>query len=170
MIRTTLALILAGVSTTLLAMEFHPGGYSTLELQRISQKELLVKLKGYVVLTGKIEAAWEAGEDGVPSYPSYSFVPNPDAAAKLPTVDDYRVTSIHILNGEDALRMLAGAEVAKPFEQRKILRIAAVGTVRLTHMGMGAECGRVHVAARVEPITDIGQLARHSNAAPMSFC
>jgi len=168
--RTTLALFLAGISTTALSMDFHPGGYPTLKLQSISQKNLMVKLKGYVVITGKIEAAWEAGDDGTPMYPSYSLVPDPDAATKLPTVDDYRVTSIHIFNGAEALRMLAGRDVAKAFEQRQILRVTAVGTFKLTQVGMGPECGQLHVAARVEAITGIAQLAQHSNAVPMSVC
>jgi len=168
--RIAVALFLSGLSTAALAMDFHPGKYPTLKLQRISQKDLMVELKGYVVVTGKIEASWEAGEDGVPLYPSYSLVPDADAAAKMPTVDDYRVTSIQILNGADALRMFAGPDAAKSFEQRKILRITAVGTFKLTHIGMGPECGQLQVAAQIESITGIAQLALLATAAPMSFC
>ena len=145
---TTLALILAGVSTAVVAMDFHPGTYSSLKLQRISQKDLTVELSGYVVITGKIEAIWEAGDDGVPMYPSYSLLPDAEAAAKMPTLDDYSVTSIHILNGADALRLAAGPEVAKAFEERQTLRVTAVGTFRLTQVGMGVECSRLHVGAQ----------------------
>ena len=132
--RPTLALILAGVSTVVVAMDFHPGAYSTLKLQRMSKEDLTVELKGYVVITGKIEAVWEAGEDGVLAYPTYSLLPDADAAARMPTLDDYRVTSIDILNGADALRLAAGPEVAKAFEQRQTLRVTAVGTFRLTQI------------------------------------
>ena len=168
--RITLAFLLAGFSAAVVAMDFHPGAYSTLRLLRISQKDLLVELKGYVVITGKIEAVWEAGDDGVPMYPSYSLVPDANAAAKLPTVDDYQVTSIQILNGEAALRMLVGPDVARTFEQRQALRVSAVGTFRLTHIGMGPECGQLHVAARVESISGIHQLALQQTTAPMSVC
>jgi len=168
--RTTLALILAGVSTAVAAMDFHPGAYSTLKLQRISQEDLTVELSGYVVITGKIEAVWEAGNDGVPMYPSYSLLPDAEAAARMPTLNDYRVTSIHILNGADALRLVAGPGVAKAFEKRQALRVTAVGTFRLTQVGMGVECSQLHVGARIESITGVAQLALHKNAAPISVC
>jgi hypothetical protein len=168
--RTTLALLLACVTTAVVAMDFHPGTYSTLKLRRMSQKDLTVELKGYVVITGKIEAVWEAGDDGVPAYPSYSLVPDADAAAMMPTLDDYQVTSIDILNGADALRLAAGPEIAKAFEQQQTLRVTAVGTFRLTRVGMGIACAQLHVGARIESVAGVAQLALHKNAAPMSVC
>jgi hypothetical protein len=168
--RTALALLLVGVTTSVVAMDFHPGAYSTLKLHRMSQKDLGVELKGYVVITGKIEAVWEAGDDGVPAYPNYSLVPDADAAAKMPTLDDYHVTLIDIINGADALRLAAGPEVAKAFEQQQTLRVTAVGTFRLTQVGMGIACGQLHVGARIESITGVAQLALHKDPAPMSVC
>ena len=136
----------------------------------MSKEDLTVELKGYVVITGKIEAVWEAGEDGVLAYPTYSLLPDADAAARMPTLDDYRVTSIDILNGADALRLAAGPEVAKAFEQRQTLRVTAVGTFRLTQIGMGIACAQLHVGARIESVTGVAQLAMQMNAAPMSVC
>ena len=168
--RTTLALLFAGFSVPVVAMDFHPGAYSTLKLLRMSHEDLTVELKGYVVITGKIEAVWEAGVDGVPSYPTYSLFPNADAASRMPTLDDYRVTSIDIRNGADALRLVAGPDVARDFEKQKTLRVTAVGTFRLVQVGMGIACAQLHVGARVESITDVAQLALLKNAAPLSVC
>ena len=168
--RIALALVLAGVATDVVAMDFHPGAYSTLKLQRISQKDLTVDLNGYVVVTGKIEAVWEAGDDGVPMYRSYSLMLDANAASKMPTLDDYQVTSIDILNGEDVLRWAAGPDAAEAFAQRQILRVTALGTFRLTKVGMGIACGQLHVGARIESISGIAQLAMQKNVAPMSVC
>jgi hypothetical protein len=136
----------------------------------MSQKDLTVELKGYVVVTGKIEAVWEAGDDGIPTYPTYSLSPDADAAAKMPTLDDYRVTSIDIRNGAEALRLVAGPDVARAFEQRQTLRVTAVGTFRLVKVGMGIACAQLHVGAQIESITDVAQLALLKNSAPLAVC
>ena len=167
---SSLALLLVGISTAAVAVDFHPGAYPTLQLESISQKDLTVELKGYVILTGKIEAVWENGPDGAPAYQSFSLVPDADAAAKMPSLDDYRVTGIHILNGSEALRLVAGPAVAAAFEQKQTLRVTAVGTFRLTRVGLGIACDRLHAGAYVQSVTGISQLALEKRSAPMSFC
>jgi hypothetical protein len=168
--RVTLALLLACASAVVTAMDFHPGAYATLKLAHLSQKDLTATLKGRVVVTGKIEAVWEAGEDGVPMYPSYSLLLDTEAAEKMPTLDDYRVKEIYIQNGAEALRLAVGADAAKAFAERKTLRVSANATFTLTRVGMGIACGQLHVGARIVSITGVGQLALLNNPAPMSYC
>jgi hypothetical protein len=168
--RITLALLGTCVSTVVAAMDFHAGSYATLKLGHLSQSDLTATLKGYVVVTGKIEAVWEAGEDGVPMFPSYLLIPDAEAAEKMPTLGDYRVKSIHIQNGAEALRLAVGADAARAFEERKSLRISARGTFRLVQVGMGIECSQLHVGARIDSITGVAQLVMQNNTAPISVC
>jgi hypothetical protein len=168
--RITLALLLACVSAVVKAMDFHPGAYATLKLGHLSQKDLTATLKGHVVVTGAIEAVWEAGEDGVPMQRRYSLLLDAEAAERMPTLDDYRVEAIYIQNGADALRLAVGADAAKAFEERKILRISANATFRLTQVGMGIACSQLHVGARIVSITGVAQLAMLNTPAPMSVC
>ena len=166
----TLAFLLACVSTVVAAMDFHPGAYATLKLGHLSQKDLTATLKGHVVVTGTIEAVWEAGEDGVPMFPSYSLLLDAEAAEKMPTLDDYRVKAIYIQNGAEALRLAVGTDAAKAFEERKTLRISANATFRLTQVAMGIECSQLHVGARVDSITGVAQLVMLNDTAPISSC
>jgi hypothetical protein len=103
-------------------------------------------------------------------YPSYSLLLDAEAAAKMPTLDDYRVTKLYIQNGPEALRLAVGTDVAKAFEERRTLRVSAVATFRLTQVGMGIECSQLHVGARIDSITGVAQLAMQNNTAPISFC
>ena len=168
--RITLAAFVACLSTGAAAMDFHPGSYPTLKLGHLSQKDLTATLTGHVVVTGRIEAVWEAGEDGVPTFPSYSLLLDADDAEKMPTLDDYRVNAIYIQNGAEALRLAVGSDAAKAFEERKTLRISAKGTFRLAQVGMGIACSQLYVGARIDSITAVAQFIVQNNAAPISFC
>lgn len=124
--RSVTAALLLSVATVVAGLDFHPGNYPTLKLQRISQKDLTASLGGYVVIRGRIEAVWEAGADGLPAHPGYFLLPDAQAANRMPTLDDYRVTKIRLLNGIEALRLAAGPDVASAFEKRETLRVTVL--------------------------------------------
>src|SRR5262245_9738338 len=146
------SLLMVGVVLGAGAPDFRPGKISTLKLRNLSD-ENVTKLDGYADVRGKLEAVWEVGEDGAtPEYPRYDLLLDAASAAAFPTLGEESVRLIHILNGPETLKRAAGPAAAEAFESRATVRVTIEGSFRLTQIGMGFECGQLHVGAQVDAV------------------
>ena len=165
------SLLTMGVVMVAGATDFHPGKIPTLKLRHISNEDLTATLDGYAEVRGKLQAVWELGPDKTtPKFSRYTLLLDEASSAVFPTLDDYQVRSIHVRNGAETLKRAAGPAVAEAFGSRSTLRVMIEGSFRLSDIGMGIECGQLHVGAKVDSVSSLRQLATSGKPAPMTVC
>lgn len=144
---------------------------SDLKLVELRKKdELFAKFSGYVWVTGTLYGRWPAGA-GALSYaaPEYTFVT--DNASKLslphflvkdpPYVSRYKVESIEIENGEDAVRLALGNAAALRLLDRRTDSIRATGRFQLQSFEMGVECDATWAKAKITRVEIPEKVAAH---------
>lgn len=123
---------------------------SNLTIAKIERKsDLYAKFNGQVSVTGTLVARWIGGTGSTASKaPDFVLVPDATSINQLPyfVLKDppyfvmYKVRTIEIQNGPDALRMAVGAEKAERLIRRKMLVLKVTGSFLLERYVVGVEC------------------------------
>lgn len=132
--------------------------------------ELFAKFSGYVWVTGTLYGRWPEGA-GALSYAAPEYVLVTDKASKLalphflvrdpPYINRYKVESIEIENGEEAVMLAAGNAAAQKLLDRKTDSIRATGRFQLESFEMGVECDATWAKAKIARIEIPDKVASH---------
>ena len=114
----------------------HPKGTGLTLVQLKREHDLSAKFAGQIWVTGTFVGRWPLGATNVQyKSPDYLLVPDPSSTAKLPYFflreppyfNRYRVESIELINGEEALRKAVGDKDAKRLLERRVNAVRATG-------------------------------------------
>ncbi len=144
---------------------------SELKLVELRKKdELFAKFSGSIWITGTLYGRWTAGA-GALADKTPEYVVLPDKASKSvlphflikdpPYVNRYKVRSIEIENGEDAIRLAMGNVAAQRLLDRKIDSIRATGRFQLQSFAMGVECDTTWAKAKIKRVEMPEKVATH---------
>ena len=123
------------------------GGHSGLKLQTVANYDV-AHFQGRAKVTGTFVAEWTIGDDEVkPTEKSYTFVLSENAARSLPHWRDYIARVIYIDNGERALEMFAGREVAQQFQRHLTSKVSVDGTLTFAQLRVWVECDSANARA-----------------------
>jgi len=120
--------------------------------------DAIARFSGRVWVRGRIIGRWpESASKRARASPEYFLIPEPVAAASLPyfVVRDppsfhrYRVESIQLLNGNDALGKVVGARQAKRLLEHRVDSIEAAGHFLIEGYVVGIECDAPWANARL---------------------
>nr|WP_315478950.1 hypothetical protein [uncultured Rhodoferax sp.] len=132
---------------------------SSLKLVQLkSSQELLAEFSGRLWIEGTLFGVWAEGSDRLAeTTPEYTLVPNAGSRAKLPHfvindpphLNSYKVKSIEIKNGEEALRFAIGRNAIQRFIEKKTGFVRATGRFQLEEFSVGVECDAAWAKAKV---------------------
>ena len=135
-----------------------------------NNNELSASFSGQVWVTGTFHGRWPAGA-GALAYTSPEYVLLPDSASKSalphfvikdpPHVLSYKVRSIEIENGEEALRLAVGDAGAQRLIDRKANSVRATGRFQIHSLVVGVECDAPWAKAKVLRVEIPEKIATH---------
>jgi hypothetical protein len=134
----------------------HPKGTS-LVLLDVSRKEgLSARFAGHTWIRGTLHGRWPGGRDTKFDLPEYLLIPDAGSVAQLPYfyfrdaghTKRYRVASIQLVNGEQALREAAGRARADQLVQRRTDSVHVTGDFLVEAYEVGVECDAPWAKAR----------------------
>lgn len=119
-----------------------------LQVAELKKDESSAKLKGQVWIGGTFIAQWPAGASEDSGPPEYILVPDKASMSKLPYFylssptfkHAYKVTTIDLQNGEDALRMAFSNTDVQQFLGRNVDSVRLTGRFFVTDYEVGVEC------------------------------
>lgn len=120
-----------------------------LQVTELKKDESSAKLKGQVWIGGTFIAQWPAGASAANSGPpEYILVPDKASMSKLPYFyltsptfkHAYKVTTIDLQNGEDALRLAFSSADVQHFLGRKVDSVRLTGRFFIADYEVGIEC------------------------------
>ncbi len=144
---------------------------SELKLIELKNKdELSASFSGQVWVTGTFYGRWPAGA-GALAHTTPEYVLLPDSALKSalphfvikapPHVNSYKVRSIEIENGEEALRLAVGDVGAQRLIDRKTNSVRATGRFQIHSFVVGVECDAPWAKAKVTRVEIPEKIASH---------
>ena len=134
----------------------HPKGTSPVLLEVNREQGVSAKFGGYAWVKGTLHARWPSGQGTQSDSPEYLLIPDADSTAKLPyfffrnasATRRYRVASLQLVNGEQALRKAAGRARADQFLQRRTDDVHVTGDFLVEAYEVGVECDAPWAKAR----------------------
>ena len=121
-----------------------------LTLQKLVRtNDLFAKFSGQIWVTGTVIGRWPEGATNVNhKEPDYLLVPDRDSVAKLPYFvlreppyfNQYKVRSIDLVNGVDALRLAVGESQVRRLLERRVNHVRATGRFLIEQYVVGVEC------------------------------
>lgn len=105
--------------------------------------------KGRTWITGTMIGTWNGGAaDSVAPSPDFLIVPDSKSAARLPhfTIRDsarllrYKVRSVELLNGVEAIRLAVGEARARQLMDRQVNSVRVAGKFLIEKYEVGVEC------------------------------
>ena len=123
---------------------------SGLSLVKVNKEnDLFAKFSGQVRVGGTFMGVWPEGATNRNyKVPDYLFVPDMESSAQLPHFvlreppyfNSYRVTSVTVTNGLEALKEAAGADHVVRLLQRRINHVRVTGYFIIEDFVVGVEC------------------------------
>jgi hypothetical protein len=138
----------------------------------VLKNDTQARFNGKMKIAGTLVAKWYVNESGdYSSSPEYVIVPDKMTVAALPYfyLDEppyfrrYKVTTIDIENGEQAIRLVAGDQVSTRFLNKRTPTVKITGSFLISHYSVGVECDAPWAKARVESFSRPSQFAKHQN-------
>lgn len=147
-----------------------PKGSELKLIELKNRDELSASFSGQVWVTGTFYGRWPAG-DGAVANTTPEYVLLPDSASKSalphfvikapPQVSSYKVRSIEIENGEEALRLAVGDVEVQRLKDRKTNSVRATGRFQIHSFVVGVECDAPWASAKVSRVDIPGKIASH---------
>ena len=123
---------------------------SDLTLTKLEDKgDLFAKFQGQTWVSGTFVVRWPAGASAIAyKTPDYLLVPDTASSSKLPYfvisdstyINSYKVKTIEILNGEEALRLAFTDEAVRRILGRKTNSVRVTGRFEIGSFVVGVEC------------------------------
>lgn len=135
-----------------------PTGTSLKLVDLRNTQELRAEFSGAVWIEGTLIVEWTDGSERAANpAPEYRIVPKATSKARLPyfVVNDppyrnsYKVRSIEIENGDEALLLAIGREAAERFIEQKRSVVRVTGRFQLEAFSVGVECDAAWAKAKV---------------------
>lgn len=120
-----------------------------LQVTELKNNESFAKLKGQVWVTGTFIAQWPAGASAMQAEPpEYILVPDRSSRSRLPYFNlssptfkhAYKVTTIDLQNGEEALRIAFPSAEVQRLLGRKVESVRLTGRFLIAEYEVGVEC------------------------------
>ena len=127
----------------------HPKGTALKLSQLKRENDLSAEFVGRVWVSGTFVGRWPTGATDLQyKAPDYLLIPDPSSVANLPYfslhdppyLNHYRVTSIELVDGEQALRKAVGDIAANRLLERRVDRVRATGAFLVEAYVVGVEC------------------------------
>lgn len=134
-----------------------PKGPELVLTKLVRTNDLFAKFAGKVTVTGTVVGRWPDGATNM-NYkePDYLLVPDPSSVAQLPYFvlreppyfNQYKVRTIELLNGSDALRIAVGEVQTRRLLERRVNHVQAAGRFLVEQYVVGVECDAPWARAR----------------------
>lgn len=126
-----------------------PKGVELVLTKLVRANDLFAEFSGQVWVAGTVVGRWPAGATNK-NYkePDYLLVPDRDSVAKLPYFvlreppyfNQYKVRSIALFNGANALRIAAGEVQTRRLLERRANQVRVMGRFLIEDYVVGVEC------------------------------
>lgn len=175
----TLVLLVLTFSTSAMASAedlrmhlVHPEG-SDLVLTKLERGiDLHAKFAGQAWVSGTVVGRWPGGATNM-NYkePDLVLVPDSESAAQLPYFflrdpkysHRYKVRSIELVNGLDALRIASGDESVRRLLERRVNHVRVSGRFLIEQYMVGVECDAPWARAVLVRAEPAEQVAKHNS-------
>lgn len=127
----------------------HPKGVALVLTKLVRSNDHFATFSGRVWVTGTVIGRWPAGAMNLADKePDYILVPDHGSVEQLPYFvlrepphfNEYKVRSIQLLNGAEALRIAAGDEQVRRLLERRVNHVRVNGRFLIDEYMVGVEC------------------------------
>lgn len=147
-----------------------PKGTELVLLKLGQDNDLYAKYAGHVWVSGSVVGRWPAAATNMSDKePDYLLIPDQASGAQLPYFvlrehpyfNQYRVRSITLLNGPQAVRLAVGEQQARRLHERRVNHVRATGRFLIEQYVVGVECDAPWARAVLVRAELPDQVARH---------
>lgn len=126
-----------------------PKGTALVLTKLVRTNDLFAKFSGQVWVSGTVIGRWSAGATNMADKePDYLLVPDGGSIDQLPYFvlreppyfNQYKVRSIELLNGAEALRIAAGEAQVRRLLERRVNHVRVNGRFLIEQYVVGVEC------------------------------
>jgi hypothetical protein len=151
-----------------------PKGVALVLTKLVRANDLFAEFSGKVWVTGTVIGRWSTvAMNTTDKEPDYLLVPDQGSVDQLPYFvlheppyfNRYKVRSIELLNGAEALRIAAGEEQVRRLLERRVIQVRMNGRFLIDQYVVGVECDAPWAKALLVKADSSQQVAKY-NAVP----